>query len=290
MAKKLTTEEIIGRLYKLHGNRYGYSMVDYRGSSKKIRLVCSIHGEFCAFPGNMLNKGTGCKKCADISNGEKARKTTEEFTQAAESKHPNMFTYSKTKYMTNTAEVTITCKVHGDFLTTPAYFFDNTYGCPTCAEVSRGQSIRSNTEEFIKTANTVHNNYYSYKHTKYTLAKNTVIVTCPIHGDFAQKANNHLNGRGCLYYLKVTYGPYVAYKIGITNNSVKDRYKQYDLDKITIIKTWEYAKGLEARDREKEILSDFKVYKWKGPKLLNNGNTKLFDKDILELDKKDLNG
>ena len=56
---------------------------------------------------------------------------------------------------------------------------------------------RLTTEEFITKAKLVHGNKYSYCTTKYVLAKKSVEITCPIHGRFTQRANDHLMGCGC---------------------------------------------------------------------------------------------
>lgn len=57
---------------------------------------------------------------------------------------------------------------------------------------------RLTTEEFVKNANAVHNNYYSYDKTVYTKAIDKVIITCPLHGDFHQRPNDHISGKnGC---------------------------------------------------------------------------------------------
>ena len=47
-------------------------------------------------------------------------------------------------------------------------------------------------EQFIIKANQTHNNKYNYSKTIYTKAKNKIIITCPIHGDFEQIASEHL--------------------------------------------------------------------------------------------------
>jgi hypothetical protein len=54
----------------------------------------------------------------------------------------------------------------------------------------------SNTES-IQKASLVHNNFYCYDKSIYINSRKLVTITCPIHGDFEQKANNHLNGAGC---------------------------------------------------------------------------------------------
>ncbi len=52
-------------------------------------------------------------------------------------------------------------------------------------------------DEFIKLANLVHNNKYNYVLSAYTNSGTTVIITCPIHGNFRQIPHGHLTGRGC---------------------------------------------------------------------------------------------
>lgn len=52
-------------------------------------------------------------------------------------------------------------------------------------------------EEFINRADEIHNGKYIYDKTIYTSAQSKVIITCPVHGDFEQKACIHLRGCGC---------------------------------------------------------------------------------------------
>ena len=51
--------------------------------------------------------------------------------------------------------------------------------------------------DFISKANKVHNNKYDYSKVVYVNSQTKVIIVCPTHGEFEQKANNHLNGREC---------------------------------------------------------------------------------------------
>ena len=60
--KKLTKEEFIFKSIKTHGNKYDYSLVDYKNNRKKIKIICKIHGIFEQSPGShMINQG--CPKC-----------------------------------------------------------------------------------------------------------------------------------------------------------------------------------------------------------------------------------
>lgn len=54
-----------------------------------------------------------------------------------------------------------------------------------------------NTEEFIKKAIAKHGNKYDYSKVEYVSTSTPVCIICPEHGEFWQRPNNHLNGRGC---------------------------------------------------------------------------------------------
>lgn len=53
------------------------------------------------------------------------------------------------------------------------------------------------TEEFIRKAKEIHGDKYDYSKVEYVNARSEICIICPIHGEFWQKAANHLNGRGC---------------------------------------------------------------------------------------------
>ena len=57
--------------------------------------------------------------------------------------------------------------------------------------------IKVDTFSFIEKAKIVHNNYYDYSKVIYSKSISKVIIICPIHGEFSQTPNNHLNKRGC---------------------------------------------------------------------------------------------
>lgn len=56
---------------------------------------------------------------------------------------------------------------------------------------------RLTTEEFITKAKIVHNNFYDYSKIVYRKGREKVCIICPIHGEFWQFSNNHLNGARC---------------------------------------------------------------------------------------------
>ena len=67
--KNKTTEEFIQKAKEIHGNKYDYSLVDYKNATSKIKIVCSKHGIFEQTPYNHLSLH-GCPYCKS-SKGER---------------------------------------------------------------------------------------------------------------------------------------------------------------------------------------------------------------------------
>lgn len=118
--------------------------------------------------------------------------TQEEFIEKSKIKHNNKYDYSKVNYINNHTKVCIICPIHGEFWQTPHDHKDGGYGCPKCAG-----NILYSTEEFVKKAESIHNNKYDYSKVEYKNAYTKVCIICPIHGEFWQTPHMHLMGQGC---------------------------------------------------------------------------------------------
>lgn len=59
---RLSTEEFINKAIIIHGDKYDYSKVDYKSTSKNVCIICPEHGEFLQTPNNHLN-GAECPVC-----------------------------------------------------------------------------------------------------------------------------------------------------------------------------------------------------------------------------------
>lgn len=57
-------EACIKDFKKVHGDRYDYSLVEYKNWKKKVIIICSIHGQFLQEP-NVHRMGSNCPKCAN---------------------------------------------------------------------------------------------------------------------------------------------------------------------------------------------------------------------------------
>jgi len=122
--------------------------------------------------------------------------TTEEFVSKTTLVHDNKYNYSKFIYKGYHTNGIIICKEHGDFLQMPSNHL-NGQGCPKCKFEKIANLKRSSVKEFISKATKIHNNKYNYSEFVYENAFIKGEIICPVHGNFFQSPNNHLNGRGC---------------------------------------------------------------------------------------------
>ena len=155
-----------------------------------------------------------------------AKLTTQEFIKKASEIHKDKYDYSKVDYINSKQKVCIICPEHGEFWQIPNSHLLGK-GCPKCAIKSKPQCNPKTIQQFIEQANRVHNNFYDYSKTNYVTAKTKVIITCPIHGDFKQTPNSHLNGQGC---------PKCAYK-NVTTEEFIQRSRQVHGDMYDYSKT-----------------------------------------------------
>lgn len=58
-------------------------------------------------------------------------------------------------------------------------------------------SLVKDKSEFLNECNDIHSNFYNYSKVEYTTLKDKVIIICPIHGEFLQRAYSHKEGYGC---------------------------------------------------------------------------------------------
>lgn len=81
--KKLTTNEWINKARKVHGDKYDYSKVEYKGSKQKVCIICPEHGEFWQIAADHINKSSDCPECARIKTIKSQISNTFDFIQKA---------------------------------------------------------------------------------------------------------------------------------------------------------------------------------------------------------------
>jgi hypothetical protein len=125
--KKLTTEQFIQKAKSIHEDKYDYSLVDYQGTKRKVKIICKKHGIFEQRPDQHINKKHNCPQCK--------KTTTEQFIQKAKSVHGDKYDYSLVKYVNSRTKVKILCKKHGIFEQNPDNHIQK-QGCPKCLNIS----------------------------------------------------------------------------------------------------------------------------------------------------------
>lgn len=291
--KKLTTEDFIVRASVVHANKFDYSLVVYKNTHTKVKIICPVHGEFEQIPMDHL-KGTGCGACSG-----KKKHTQEEFLNQIQQIHldnGDTYDYSLVKYKNLDTKVKIVCPTHGEFSISPRSILQQNAGCSQCGRIRTVASHQKGQEEFIAQAIRVHNGKYSYENTTYIGTKTKISITCPIHGIFEQTPDCHLNQEsGCpeckrekarenpggytfsyfanhpdqkeipatLYSALITNGNERFLKIGITAKSTQFRFNRGEYKSMDIELLYEKALPLyEAFQIEQQFIEEMKLYKF----------------------------
>ena len=143
-AQRLTSQISISQFEEVHGDKYDYSLVDYKRNKGKVKIICREHGVFEQEP-NSHKSGRGCKKC-----GERERIKSRTFTRLEVIKqfvkiHGNKYDYSEVEYLNGYSSVKIMCKNHGVFNQIPNSHKRGN-GCPKCKSSKGEDKVR----EYLK--------------------------------------------------------------------------------------------------------------------------------------------
>lgn len=224
--KKLDTNEFIERARKVHGDKYDYTKTTYVDSRNKICITCPEHGDFYAWPQDIL-KGVGCPKCGVALRAKKKTKTTEYFIEKAKQIHGDKYDYSKVEYVNAKTKVCIICPIHGEFWQKPCAHLSGK-GCSLCRDDENAKRNLKDRDDFIEKAKQVHGDKYDYSKVKYIGSKKKVCIICPEHGEFWMTPNAHICCKqGC---------PKCSFKIfskdSFINEAKKIHGEKYDYSEV----------------------------------------------------------
>ena len=184
-------DDFITDANEIHGNRYDYSNSIYKGTHKKIEIICEIHGSFKQTPKSHLI-GQGCPECGLIKIGDFFRKSNYQFILDANKIHKGKYDYSLVSYKSGTEKVIIICPTHGKFMQAPIQHTSGK-GCIDCAGIRK-----KTTEQFIEDVKLIHGDRYDYSEVDYKNNRSIIKIKCFEHGVFEQQAHSHLRGHGCI--------------------------------------------------------------------------------------------
>jgi hypothetical protein len=109
--------------------------------------------------------------------------------------HNDKYTYSV--YENTTNKVEIVCPEHGIFKQS-LIIHSYGHGCPDCANKQNGLNSRTSPTEFFNNCRIKHDNRYLYDEETYIKSTELIKIVCQQHGEFWQRACDHLHGgHGC---------------------------------------------------------------------------------------------
>lgn len=276
--------------YVREENPYIY-VIDYLGFEHRITRT---------------NLAMGCK--LGIKSVDKKR-LKEYFLKLVSIRHPEKClksTFEKFEYKMSLDYTIATCVKHGDYKTKPNWIMSRGHHCEICKDEGTGKRLKIDTKEFINRAMERHGDTYDYSKTEYKSAKEKVMITCRVHGDFQIVANYHSGDNcGCQLcgiesggYSRTDYlracpnGSYVYVmylhnktegftKVGISKEPIRraSGIQSESKYKATLIHTEFYEDAGVAWDVEKLLHKDFKEYSYT-PTNKFGGSTECFDISI----------
>jgi hypothetical protein len=177
--KELTTSDIIERIRKIHGDKYDTSLVEYKSTDEKIKLIChekdefgNEHGIFPVTPHALTSSKCGCPKCAN-KYSDKNR-----FVNLSNLKYNGLYTYDNFIYNGAFTESYITCKIHGDFLCSPNRHL-NGQMCPKCVGSSMEREVSASLDiNKIKHQMRVHFDWLNKQELDIFIPKYNVAIEC----------------------------------------------------------------------------------------------------------------
>lgn len=285
--RKINLNDIVIRLDKICGDKLNYDLSNYKNTNTSFPLTCNNCKKTFYRDINALMINNSCPHCNGKNRNFKYEKL--EFINKAISLHGSKYDYTKTVYDKSDKKVCIICHEkdifgdeHGEFWITPhAHIGLMKTGCPKCSG-----KYKKTTNDFIKESNLVHDNFYNYDKVNYINAKTKVKITCPIHGDFLQKPNDHLKGKGCPVCKQSTFERKINKLLKLNNINFIKQYKPDWLKPMSLdFYLPEYNIAIEVQG-----IQHFKPMKYWGgeetfKKLLNRDKLKkeLCDKNNLSL-------
>lgn len=144
----ITKKEFLERAKELYGDKYEYPELKEEFSyRRKIKIICSKHGEFFETPYSFLLNQKDCIRCKKEKNAH----GIESFIQKGREVHGDKYDYSKVNYIDSITPVCIICPKHGEFWQKPNLHISSHCGCPKCHQ-SHGEEEIS---KYFKSKNIV---------------------------------------------------------------------------------------------------------------------------------------
>lgn len=258
---KLSTERFIEKARRVHGDKYDYSLIEYKTCKDKIEIVCNTCGNhFNQTPDSHINLKRGCPVCG-AERSAKSRKgkkfphecgnrcTTEEWIKKVLKRYPEnaeKYDYSHVVYKTSEDKVEIHCKMCGRIMHQKPSKHLSGQGCKTCAARSVSAKKVPSFQEIVERCVEVHGSDYEYFEDSYVNTSTPMMVRHKECGNiFMQRPEFHYGkGQGCprccrnqsngekeiLTFIKSVYSGDIEENVRILDNFKDPSKKKMELD------------------------------------------------------------
>ena len=286
--------------------QYDYSKVMYINCKEKVEVICKEHGSFFIRSSELL-KGCGCIKCYNARRGKSLELTYDKFKKKLLEQDKGHLSIKDEDYKDISSPLVFTCSIHGVQEINKAYnLIVSRYGCPKCGyKIGSSKNIIP-LEEIKKRLFNKFRDKVSIIDSSYISNTTEATFICQEHGEYANKVMNVLGNKypckkcadkygesdrdyydkpTTLYYIKLIKGSEEYFKLGITTQTISERFRKTPQENVTyqIIATKTFPTGSLAYHLEQFLLhqqSSNKIDFILLPK--SGGNSEIFNQDIYE--------
>lgn len=143
--------------------------------------------------------------------------TLEQFVERSNNIHKFKYSYVNSIYVNVDTKLEIICPTHGSFYQRPDHHLKG-HCCKKCSVKSSVDTRKISLDDFKSDCNKKHDNFYDYSLIDYKNEKDMLIIICPKHGEFTQRADHHKRGSGCPKCKMVSKGEIEISKILIKHD------------------------------------------------------------------------
>lgn len=137
MGRVCSQADFVAKANDIYHGKYDYSLVEYKKSNVKVKIICPEHGVFEKTPNKHL-AGQGCLFCGR----NRTRLGRDTFIERARQVHGDKYDYTYVVYQRRDVPVEIVCPVHGSFMQTPHSHVVLGHDCPKCGHARAGLKRR----------------------------------------------------------------------------------------------------------------------------------------------------
>lgn len=245
------TEVFINKVKEMHGEKYDYSITEYKGALVKLKIICKKHGEFEQLANSHLS-GNGCKKCGKLQRDKSCTKSVDYYIESINKIHNNNYSINKEDYINLKTSIPHYCNTQKEWFNMRPYHVISGQSCRKCG-----------------------NNKISKR------SRETSVGWSYSKWEQKGKQSNHFEAFQ-VYIIRCISSDEDFYKIGKTFQNIKRRFQSkkeipYDWEIVKLFK----GEALDMSKLEKKLKSINKSSNYK-PKLKFNGMYECYSKIIIE--------